>query len=687
MKTILFIDEEEAELWDSFKRYDFLLAEFEKAGFFSVCRWHREADCVARAVPELAGLLGEGDEWRAVIVTDLREPKSVMRHDRHFENPFDFPENYDDGPSEAYRESPEPIVRLTQMLGGLPEKTFIHWSDPARGDGEGEVNRFSVEYAVGNDMYDVIARYRLGLPKPQKIVCVSPYDDDPAFTHMRHREMYLAEREARDPSGQSVDPGGPVPSFSALPTGGLGFWQRNSYPASARFVLCERMAPAEATALDEPQPSELLPRKSRDEWFRFWMSTLTLLSGMADVDELQAYSVYRLDVTIDESLLVNLFAEKRAEWMAALAAIDARYEFDLDRLKTSEYDMATLPNTTTTIPVSFDLVNRTALYADVGEVGLFKDRPRDDRMVWRTQRRSVEENIKELLRAPRRALRNAAARFRDEGPLPKEELEYCILNEYQKDQLWDKLEEQELKLAGNGIIPVFEYAERSEDFGKEDQELYRQIELRATLSKAAVVFCVVIASIVVGFIPFVFGYGGHYDVSPWAILATVVCCAVVALVGLLTLRSMQERLRRAYGHFNDTVMQMLRNLNTEARNLMDRLSDYAMFRKDWSIYDRQRHLEVPTEERLRLREFRAKLNRRIDYLDELVAECEIEARRLPVDRHQPWEMVLRQLRSDSFYSFHAVDPELLRRSRRGGGRPFTPYRFITAVSFTKLKVE
>ena len=211
MRTLLFMDKEEAELWQSFLRYDFILDEFLETGVFAVCPWHQTGTSVAEALPELESLLGNEEEWRAIVLTDLRKGDLPVEEDAHYDNVFDFPENYGRRIDDKARESERPLVRLTQMLGGLPEKTSVAW--PSRSDdGLEYLSGYGIDQQAPPECFDLAERYRLGLPRPQSIWCVSPREVDEDLARLR------------DAHGSS-------------PAEELDFWQRNDYPASARFLV------------------------------------------------------------------------------------------------------------------------------------------------------------------------------------------------------------------------------------------------------------------------------------------------------------------------------------------------------------------------------------------------------------------------------------------------------------------
>lgn len=664
MKTILFIDKGEKDLWSFFLKYDFLLDEFRSSGAFAVCEWNRGGMSVAEAIPGLLGALGDESDWQAVIVSDLRLPMDELRKDLHFDNPFDFQDRYDVRPGEPFCESQHAIVRLSQMLGGLPEKTYIEWASDA-GD-ERLITGHSLLYAEGGDDYAIIDRYRLGLPRPRRVVCVSPRDVDDAFYGARYREI---EAMGNRPS--------------------LDFWQRNDYPDNARFVVFDFPAPALSPDFTEDAfhwtDSEASGRRS--EWFEFWMGVLYLMVVNYEPSELKAFMVNTIKVEVDERALTNMLAYRRAEWVSARRTIAERSDRDSARLVASEYKMAQIPATSVVIPLSFDQTNADRLYSDPSEVKLMKDDPTPDNVVWRRQKARISDEFRELLRAPRRALRNAAARFRAAGPVPEQELEYCVLNEYQKDKLEDEIREREFSLARDVGRAPFEFESHQDEFDAKSEEIEGEIAKRAVRSQALLILAMTLAAVVVGLFPYCCGLLVGADFSRSSVALTAVCAVVLALVWFATLLSMKKSVQDKYRAFNETMKKVLLELTTEAKRLELKISSYATFRKEWSVLDRQSHLDLPTREANRLGYKSALLKTRIRDIDEISRNCEVDSAAYVGDIEFDWETLSRLLDDDSFYNVRGSHKATACGRMQDGLELSLPYSFITRVSLDALRLK
>ena len=282
MKTVLFIDKGSDSAWPAFLQLEYLVDGWRRKGLFEVCAWRSAARTARAAVPALAQILGEESDWQAVIVCDLRAPDGSLSTSQHFENPFDFVGNSVEGldpwrvgsPSEAVVESPYPLVRLCQMLGGIPEKVRER-ADAAQGiDAMGNL---PFEYPQSDQYFDLVERYRTGLPRPRRIICISPRTFDADVYHARIRDL-----ENND--------------VAALRE--TGFWERNDYPANARFVVFDWDAEPVKEEQDDwrsvVSEADLADARAQEsaelfKWLRFWTATLTILTAELDSADIKPY--------------------------------------------------------------------------------------------------------------------------------------------------------------------------------------------------------------------------------------------------------------------------------------------------------------------------------------------------------------------------------------------------------------
>ena len=749
MKTVLFIDKGSEEIWDSYLRYDFILAEYEKAGDFHVCDWNPSALTVRDAIPELKEIVGDEEEWQAVIACDLGAPELAARDDPHFDNPYDFPDNYEVDPHAPLRESSHPLVRLTQMLGGLPEKAAAEWPDwrdygvedlglsedageiveaaqddptpptfldevleAAAIESEINVNEIRMDIPVAKDRYDMMERYRLEVARPETIVCIAPRIVDEDVYRQRRLEIERQRQQQEDRVRHLIEKANagqitPSERRELQPEVELGFWQRNDYPASARFFVCDRRpsahddeeGPSEARDLDVTladddgvlsvrEHADLAEESQRDKWFQYWLCALSLLTSCVPYDYMRPYGLMSIEVDVDEGKLTSLFSERVGQWTAVRDLINAQIDMEKGLLRTSEYEMREIPDTTTTIDVPFDLVNESSLHCDPEAVRLFKDDPESDDRVWKREETTVFDGLRTLLRAPKRGLSLAASRFRESDSLSPSELEYCLLNEYQTSELKDEVEETELRLASQVRPASFELETYKGELEGKSREVYGEIETRATKTQALGAIAIACLALLIGFLPYCLGVMGGLASNGAAWIVTAVCIAVLDVAGYLMLRRMRREVRDSYRSFNGVVSRMLSNVHDEGVRLGRRVSDYATCKKRWQILERQARPQDPTERMMRLGERDALIRTRIQDVSRLAPGTEADVDSYRDTARGGWPKAETLLEQESFYSI--CDP-VKKEGRINEGKATemsvqTPYSFMDNIDVDELEL-
>ncbi len=720
MKTVLFIDKADEEVWSSFLRYDFVLDEYGEAGAFDVCDWHPDGMSVSAAVPELADIVGDEESWRAIIVCDLRKEMVDPETDRHFDNPYDFPENYDVPAGEPLRESQRPIVRLTQMLGGLPEKSVIEWPDFAKSSREAadafgrpddviladeaiSLNEFEVLLPQSDERYDLLKRYRLGVARPQELLCITPRDIDSDLAQER-RSDFEEERQLRESREIELIEKANWKGLEGLTDEEraelevevpLGFWQRNSYPSSARFIVCDRLAAAtpdehapDAPELPKPQTGGVASATKRDPWFHFWLSVLALVVADVPSSYLRPYKVHEIHVDLDEEQLDSVFSRRYTEWSAVRRRIALELEGEELKLATSDLFMNEVPDCTTSIAVSFGSVDESGLHADPNEVGFIKDVPENDRSVWARQRASILDEFRSLLRAPARGLSMAAARFRMSNTLDPSVLEYCVLNGYQRAELEDEVRAMEYDLARGVGLQSFDIASHRSSIDDASDVIVESIARRPSKSQAIFAAIAACAALFIGLVPYCFGIMGGAASNASAWLVTVACCLVLLATVAVTLLRMRNNVRDSYRSFNGVISRLLANLHSDANRLGARLSAYATFKKKQEILYRQKRRGALTERAKGLDQQDALLRTRTDDILRIAPNATINPDLYNGILRGGWDRALNLLETPSFFS--VCDAWRVERTLNGGTASQMavkmPYSFIVNMGLEPIDV-
>ena len=118
MMTVIFYKKSSQPFID---RYKSLFQPFIDKGLLEFCFWDENGREPKDAFKQLAKIVHGVREWRALVVLPPEDNPAVKK-DKRFatkeDNPFDYLCNSD--PEPVVKESDVPLIRMAQMLGGVP---------------------------------------------------------------------------------------------------------------------------------------------------------------------------------------------------------------------------------------------------------------------------------------------------------------------------------------------------------------------------------------------------------------------------------------------------------------------------------------------------------------------------------------------------------------------------------------
>ena len=375
-----------------FSRFQPLFAEALSSNQIGICRWNESGTTVDTALPELKSLTDDKEEWRAIIIRYLDEP-SMARCAFVPSNPYDFLENQTH--TDAVRESTIPLVRMTQLLGGIPPLEVKFEAQLLREERRKPRTIYvPVDDPERDQAYEALTRkYRFDGKKPSAILIISirrdanPSDENIGRAWRSHKESESSE-----------------------------FWKRNGYPSLCRFLVYDF--------------ASLGPVQRDADAFNFWLSVFLLATNEVDSSTLQAYRLYTLKTEIDRPALSEFFQDTADKLRDAKTAIEREIQEELQN--GGEVDAA-LPSYRVAVPVSLKLPPAEEHEVEPELFPALSAGAATDLGNWNRRTAEVETSLENVVRSAGRSLDQAADRMRGNCSFQEEEVE--PLSRYQEEDL------------------------------------------------------------------------------------------------------------------------------------------------------------------------------------------------------------------------------------------------------------
>lgn len=563
--TVIIQSPETAKLSRDYRRLFF--EEHIARGELDFCTWIKSGDSVDTAVPALYDLVAGKREWRAIIVQT--EQDRLAAPASRPSNPFDFLENKEQDPYQA-KESAVPLIRLTQLLGGVPEPEIRY----ERCEKQDEYGRTQVVYAPDK------AQHRAAMQEHAKIV------ERYQFVENRPREiLVISTRQPVDNSESEID----AAWRAKLESESSEFWSRNRYPSACRFLTCD--------VLNERH--SLYPGSI----FKLWSVVLLLSLNQIDASSLQAYRLYRVALELDQQRLSAAFSRYVAKLAAMTSQLDAA---DANRETVESQVAREAPEMTMEVNVAFSTKHSADLMVDTQALGMVTDRPVEELGYWGERYRRSSAALQELLRAPGRALDVAADDTRRRGIYPAEDVE--ILNRYQRSDLTEHLEESYFGTLTARAALGINVKRRQKERAVIDQQVRRRISQRLSGKRAGIVAGICLGCVAVGSLPYLIGAGRvGAGALLWAVLALIAMLLIAGGFGLAELWIQRREMADAMEDHNRCMHEVLRELQVGAQHYSDYLSCLCTYLRGRSYLDREQELlgSLANVEKLRLGHRRA----------------------------------------------------------------------------------
>lgn len=523
-------------------RYRTLFEQYEESGQIAFCFWDEHGMDVQTTLPELTSIVRGIHKWQAVVVMphleDFAEEQLLHLQD----NPFDYYCNSQKEP--VVHESGVPLIRLAQMLGGVP-LVNKHYAN-------------AMETTAENGKQMIVSLRESSEEIAHQQAVWNELNDKYSFTSDRPQNLYLFKarmpREIKIPASNDREIMSRHESDSSL------FWYRNRYPARARFLIQDCTKPGNA--------------HYEEDLFRFWMTALTLATNDFPAGTFEAYKVYQTISVVSFEQAHDLFSK----YYNRLSSIQFRANLQISELqKRSQLvrSQEELPLYQCEIPVFFEMQQDDDLPISSKHIGFSGDCPIEEEPWWHLKVLSSVKGVKKLHSSIKMILDRASVQSRYASKMTEEEI--CELDEYQFEEMNEELSDLEKKILTFNTYTALPMNKYYSDLGRAEKKTADAMKKRMS-KKVTIISCmVVIAIYVIGFIPD-FIYQIHQGDSFWEALGIAgFGCGVLIIVSLVCLYVFRQIIVDEISWYNSIIYAIINNFQHASTAFSDYLSDCSSY--------------------------------------------------------------------------------------------------------------
>lgn len=562
MYSVLFQSQKMMEYYEPYRPLFMPLLKREGLG---ICQWMEAGTTVDTMIPGIYDLVNDKEEWRAVIMC-MNEEENQKAFPSRQENPYDFLEN---SSSELVtKESRIPLVRLTQMLGGVPSPA-MHFTPQIVKEKDKEERMIYTPGIREEDkkVYEELKRkYKFHGKLPSEIILVCPRD------RKGKKEEQIGDAWEERIAVKDSD-----------------FWRRNGYPARCRFTVFD------ITREGNVQKSA--------ELFNLWSAVMLLASNEISPSTFQAYRLYRIETEFDPKKLEQAFQETAGRVYRARRSLEQSIRREREKKLNEE---VVLPDYQLKAPVVLKLPERSQIFSEDGRFGLTAQTPAEDQEILRDMKEQAQNGLDGIGICTERALDQTSQRIRQYRDYSRQEV--YPLNSYQMEDMTRKLEQEYREIFElRKQLPV-----RRENSRKDLEELSGKIQEelngRTTYKQASAVWAATSALFVLSLLPGLF-FGVRFGKG--AVFGTIVfgaaCVAVFTGVEVLCLAAQKTKLQLAVNRFHRYMSCAVTAVAEDGQlfsNYMSRIASYmhgtsfltVMKRKqdmgEEALSDKKKHIQA-----------------------------------------------------------------------------------------------
>ena len=537
------------------EEYKFIFDRFIGRDDVGFCKWNENGKDIKTALPGLLNMIDDKEEWRAIIVRYC-DDVPMSKYDTAPDNPYDFDEITHLGDTDTV--SDVPLVRLTQILGGVPQPEVSLRPVLV----EEELRPARIEYVIDEDTGDLDKRNELQKElsfdgkKPKSIIMLSVREKD-SFGITDNNNRWETVRE----------------SDSSM------FWKRNKYPSNCRFLVYD-------------MTKEGKNQRIADD-IVFWLSVYMLAVNEISPSVLQAYRVYNIKTLIDKSSLKKLLQDKSDY----LRLADKQIKKEIQAEKENEDRFSeTLPDFFVKVPVNISLSSNDSDSIEAEDYCLVSKDHDLDLRIWQERTEEIEKDLRKNVVSAERSLDKSAAHLRDNNSTREEDA--VMFNTYQEEDIKKAADGLFFNvIRGQGELPSFNVL-NDDETAEIKKEIKKKLSVRILKNPAIVVFIIAISLLFTSCIPVLVRIiNGKSDSVFILIICLAIAAAVITGFSLIYLLVKKYYLNKLIGQYTDNIENAYLLLSNNAGEYSRYLSMIATHQKATAYKDLS-DLEKESSEKL-----------------------------------------------------------------------------------------
>lgn len=575
---------------ESFREFQPLFVE-ALGNNIGCCRWLESGGTVDTALPTLRSLIEDKEEWQAIIVR-VEDEGAMSKYKTAPDNPYDFLDNYDektvpegsaqgkgtarvskdehvesvddyeaekdegikslDEEFEASLRDPIPLVRLTHMLGGMPEVEINYERREILE--ETKEKRFVYE-PTGRDEERcrinalLSKRYDFDGKRPERILVVTLRD-----ATAKNRRSNLGTTWA-----------------NPMELNSSSFWKRNNYPSKCRFMV-----------FDYEREGQVQLEASM---FNFWCSILLLATNDINPSSLQAYRLYNVRADINRDSLEEKIQEKANEIAHLRNYINEEIRRAVtDKLeKHNEEEDAVSYGKEISVPLRN--VDHGVMLVEYEDFGLCNSPRTPDLTKWETRRETAEKELDQMCRKAERGLEESSDSVRLYSEI--DEYDVKVVDRFAQEDIEEDLHKRfDNILEVQGTLPNTKLTKRGV-FETRSQNIVNAISARLKRSTFFITLAHLLGAAVFAFYPAVIFYlnfkVGHVS---GAALYSALMFAVMFTVSIIVLIVQRKKFINRIEAYNLDMAE-------ETKRIGDSIEQYEKYTSDITSHIRgRRYLRI-----------------------------------------------------------------------------------------------